>query len=196
MIMKAKTFLNRKAFLTLHYSFVYTYMTYCNHVWGTACVSNIYKIMKMFTHYFKINSDIHKYNTRQSLHIHVPQVKSELGEKVFVNCLMRCIRQNQLLVFRTKMHLSCNGYYLSPMICCVMLLCIMVVTLSTLPLFAPLHPLLISVVLNRYGACGLLAPFVFHGQLMMEYMYDGASIQLTYLKDWITYSRVRVRGDI
>ena len=83
-------------------------------------------IPDMFPHYFKRNSDVHKYNTRQSHHIHVPQVKSELGKKcikyresiiwnhilslgisfdtseaVFVNCLMRSIRQNQLLVFRT-----------------------------------------------------------------------------------------------
>ena len=45
MIMKAKTFLNRKASLTLYYSFVYPYMTYCNHAWGTACVSNLHKII-------------------------------------------------------------------------------------------------------------------------------------------------------
>ena len=44
-IMKAKTFLNRKALLTLYYSFVYPYITYCNHVWGTACVSNLHKII-------------------------------------------------------------------------------------------------------------------------------------------------------
>ena len=177
MIMKAKTFLNRKASLTLYYSFVYPYMTYCNHAWGTACVSNLHKIIiiqnrilwiisnaerlastaplfedlgilpcldvdvfligrfmyryvnwnipHIFSHYFNKNSDVHKCDTRQRHHMHVPQVKSELGKKcikyrgsiiwnhilslgisfdiseaVFVNCLKRCIRQNQLLVFR------------------------------------------------------------------------------------------------
>ena len=109
--------------------------------------------------------------------VHAPQVKSEFGKKcikyrgsiiwnhilslrilfdiseaLFVNCLKRCIRQNQLLIFSTQMHLSCNDYYLSPMICCVMFLCIMVVTMNTFPCFAPRHPLLISVVSNRYGA--------------------------------------------
>ena len=45
MVMKAKTFQNRKALLTLYYSFVYPYTTYCNHVLGTACVSNLHKII-------------------------------------------------------------------------------------------------------------------------------------------------------
>ena len=119
-----------KALLALYYSFLYPYMTYCNHVWGTACVSILHKIIiiqkrilriifnadrlastaplfedlgilpfldvnvfltsrfmfryvngnipDMFSHYFKRNGDVHKYNTRQSHHIHVPQVKSEL----------------------------------------------------------------------------------------------------------------------
>ena len=50
------------------------------------------------------------------------------------------------------MRISCNDYHLLPMICCLMILRIMVVTVSSFPCFAPLHPLLISVVLNRYGA--------------------------------------------
>ena len=34
MIVKAGEYFNRNAFLTLYYSFVYPYLTYCNHVWG------------------------------------------------------------------------------------------------------------------------------------------------------------------
>ena len=34
MIIKAKYYLNKNALLTLYYSFVYPYFTYCNHVWG------------------------------------------------------------------------------------------------------------------------------------------------------------------
>ena len=169
MIMKAKTFLNRKALLTLYYSIVYPYMTYCNHAWGTACVSNHHKVIiiqkrilriisnadrlastaplfedlgilsfldvnvfligrfmfryvngnipDMFSHYFKRNSDVHKNNTRQGSelgrkcikyrgsiiwnHILSLGISFDTSEAVFVNCLKRCIRQNQLLVFRT-----------------------------------------------------------------------------------------------
>ena len=34
MIINARQCLNRKALTTLHYSFFYPYLTYCNHVWG------------------------------------------------------------------------------------------------------------------------------------------------------------------
>ena len=36
-IWKAKKLLNKSALKTLYYSFVYPYLTYCNHVWGTTC---------------------------------------------------------------------------------------------------------------------------------------------------------------
>ena len=34
MIIKAREYLKRSALLTPYYSFVYPYLTYCNHVWG------------------------------------------------------------------------------------------------------------------------------------------------------------------
>ena len=37
MIIKAKKRLNKDALVTLYYSFIYPYMTYCNHICGTAC---------------------------------------------------------------------------------------------------------------------------------------------------------------
>ena len=40
-IMKAREYLNRSALLTLYYSFVYPYLTYCNHVWGCTYYTNL-----------------------------------------------------------------------------------------------------------------------------------------------------------
>ena len=45
MIIKAKKRLNKDALVTLYYSFIYSYMTYCNHVWGTACITRLNKII-------------------------------------------------------------------------------------------------------------------------------------------------------
>ena len=45
MIIKARRCLNRKALLTLYYSFIFPYMTYCNHVWGTACPTNLKRVV-------------------------------------------------------------------------------------------------------------------------------------------------------
>ena len=41
MIVKAGEYLNRNALLTLYYSFVYPYLTYCNHVWGCTYQANL-----------------------------------------------------------------------------------------------------------------------------------------------------------
>ena len=41
MIIKARNYLNRKSLLTLYYTFVYPYLTYCNHIWGNIYQSNL-----------------------------------------------------------------------------------------------------------------------------------------------------------
>ena len=43
-IIKAKKYLPREAMLSLYYSFIYPYLTYCNLVWGTACKSHLERL--------------------------------------------------------------------------------------------------------------------------------------------------------
>ena len=138
MIIKAKKRLNKDALVTLYYSFIYPYMTYCNNIWGPACISslnkvivlqkktiriicnvnqraptdslfrdlkiipfldvNIYMISRfmfryvngrvpsLFCGYITSNASIHKYETRQTLHFHLPQVRSDLGKKNIRYC--------------------------------------------------------------------------------------------------------------
>ena len=43
LVAKARKLLNSDALITLHYSFIYPYLCYCNHVWGSTCVSNLQK---------------------------------------------------------------------------------------------------------------------------------------------------------
>ena len=45
LISKAKKLLNADALLTLYYSFLYPYLCYCNHVWGSTYVSNLQKLI-------------------------------------------------------------------------------------------------------------------------------------------------------
>ena len=45
MIIKAKKRLNKNALVCLYYSFIYPYITYCNHIRGTAPVSSLNKIV-------------------------------------------------------------------------------------------------------------------------------------------------------
>ena len=41
MMVKAKKYLRKEALLTLYYSFVCPYLTYCNHIWGATYISNL-----------------------------------------------------------------------------------------------------------------------------------------------------------
>ena len=45
MIIKTRKYLNKSALMSLYYSFIYTYITYCNHIWGTACISHLNKLI-------------------------------------------------------------------------------------------------------------------------------------------------------
>ena len=47
MIVKAKKYLRKEALLTLYYSFVYPYLTSCNHIWGATYVSNLRKLINL-----------------------------------------------------------------------------------------------------------------------------------------------------
>ena len=79
MMIKAKYYLNKNPLLTLYYSFVNQYFTYCNHVWGCTYSTNfhnLYQLLKKKTNKDYTNSDIHGCYTKQSDYLHVPQVNS------------------------------------------------------------------------------------------------------------------------
>ena len=46
-INKARRFLNKDSLLSLYYSFIYPYLIYCNHVWGTACKSYLKTVITL-----------------------------------------------------------------------------------------------------------------------------------------------------
>ena len=35
MIIKARQYLNKQGLLSIYYSFIYPFLTYCNHIWGS-----------------------------------------------------------------------------------------------------------------------------------------------------------------
>ena len=40
-LIKARAFINKDALVTLYYSFIYPYLVYCNHIWGSSCSQNL-----------------------------------------------------------------------------------------------------------------------------------------------------------
>ena len=47
LISKARKLLNADAMLSLYYSFLYPYLCYCNHVWGSTYASNLQKLIAL-----------------------------------------------------------------------------------------------------------------------------------------------------
>ena len=45
LVAKARKLLKSDALITLYYSFIYPYLCYCNHVWGSTYVSNLQKLI-------------------------------------------------------------------------------------------------------------------------------------------------------
>ena len=65
MLVKAKQYLKKEALITLYYSFVNPYLTYCNHIWGATYVSNLMKLIKLQNRIVRVISNA-KY--RESAH--------------------------------------------------------------------------------------------------------------------------------
>ena len=45
MIIKAWNYLNKNGLVNLYYSFIYPYLTYCNHIWGSTYKTNLQKLV-------------------------------------------------------------------------------------------------------------------------------------------------------
>ena len=133
-IKKARQVLAKDTLLTLYYSFVYPYLNYCVHIWGSSCdavlkkilllqkkavriicgvnrlthseplfnslsvltITKLYKyniglLMYKYHHgllpqildMFQRNMDVHQYNTRLAIQLHVPIFRTELGKRSF-----------------------------------------------------------------------------------------------------------------
>ena len=142
---KARKYLNKRTLQQLYYTFIYPYLSYCNHVWGntystylkrltllqkralriitfsgfrehTDVLFQNLKILKIreinkhllgqfvykysenmlprtFNGMFRLNADIHSYNTRSANKFHVNVVKSDLGK--------RSIRHTSILLWNS-----------------------------------------------------------------------------------------------
>ena len=47
MIIKARNYLNKDGLVNLYYSFIYPYLTYCNHIWGNTYKTNLQKLVSL-----------------------------------------------------------------------------------------------------------------------------------------------------
>ena len=114
MIIKAKYYLNKNALLTLYYSFVYPYFTYCNHVLGCTYSTNLDNLYRLQKKLIRIISNIRK---RES----ISHIFDELGiiEFAKVNLYLTCrfmfrwFNRNVPIMFHDFFALNSDihGYY-------------------------------------------------------------------------------------
>ena len=53
-IIKARHCLNKNALITLYHSFIFEYVTYCNHIWGCPAASNLNRIVVLLKKVIRI----------------------------------------------------------------------------------------------------------------------------------------------
>ena len=59
MIIKSRKVLNTESLLTLYYSFIYPFLIYCNHVWGSTYISHLNKLELLQKKIVRIISGVH-----------------------------------------------------------------------------------------------------------------------------------------
>ena len=47
MIIKARQYLNKSGLISLYYSFIYPYLTYCNHIWGATYKTRLKRLVML-----------------------------------------------------------------------------------------------------------------------------------------------------
>ena len=57
-ILKARKCLNNDTLLSLYYTFLYPYLTYCNHIWGNVPTSNLQKLIVLQKRAIRIISGV------------------------------------------------------------------------------------------------------------------------------------------
>ena len=58
-ISKVRKYVNKSTLLELYYSFIYPYLTYCNHVWGLSCKSYMDALVKLQKRAIRIIAGVH-----------------------------------------------------------------------------------------------------------------------------------------
>ena len=104
MLVKAKRYLKKESLITLYYSFVYPYLTYCNHIWDATYVSNLMKLIKLQNRIVRVISNA-KY--RESAH---PLYKT-LGIMKFVDINKNLIARFMFRYCNNKLPVLFNSYF-------------------------------------------------------------------------------------
>ena len=68
MIIKARNYLNENGLMALYYSFVYPYLMYCNHIWGSTYKTNLRRLVILQNKVVRIISHVKPRNSAGPLY--------------------------------------------------------------------------------------------------------------------------------
>ena len=94
-IKKLRPFLNRSTLVDLYYAFVYPFLTYCIHVWGTACAVHLSKLTVLQKRAIRIIAGV-------SYRTHTDPILKNLSLSNLMMCLLSvqpCLCTNFIIIY-------------------------------------------------------------------------------------------------
>ena len=94
-IIKARGLLSRASLIQLYYSFVYPYLNYCNHVWGSTYISNLRQLIVLQKKAVRIISHVSTREHTDPLFMQLNLLKLQDINKYVLGCFMFRYHKNE-----------------------------------------------------------------------------------------------------
>ena len=90
MVIKARNYLNKSGLITIYYSFIYPYLTYCNHIWGCTYKTNLQRLVTLQNRIVRIISHAKARNSSHPLYTQLGIMKfSDLNKYLIARFMFR-----------------------------------------------------------------------------------------------------------
>ena len=91
MIIKARQYLNKTGLMSLYYSFIYPYLTYCNHIWGATYKTRLKRLVTLQNKAIRILSHAGNRTSSDPLYKKLNIMKLENINTYLIGRFMFCV---------------------------------------------------------------------------------------------------------
>ena len=91
MIIKAREYLNKQGLSSLYYSFIYPYLTYCNHIWGPTYESRLRRLIILQNEAAKIKAHARFRASCDPIYKKLSIMKLENSNTYLIGRFMHCV---------------------------------------------------------------------------------------------------------
>ena len=107
-IIKARKVLHKQSLANLYYNFIYPYLIFCNHVWGNACKSHMYKLLLVQIKIVRIIAGVHPMRHTDPLFSQMKLLKADQIHKYLIGHLLFKVYYRDLDIFQDYFTLNSN----------------------------------------------------------------------------------------